>query len=139
MDLEITAREGDGVQFRCNISSGATDSSFSYKVTWLYTPNSSSIIRASLVELDHTGLLSYPQNQALSGLQGRLRLSRPSQSSFYLRIQGVHEGDAGTFWCQVEQYRLDNDRRWQQKASDSAGPVKLTISVAGTITHFRKA
>ncbi|KAF1382634.1 hypothetical protein PFLUV_G00145810 [Perca fluviatilis] len=124
----LTVKEGDEVELKCNIISGAS-SSFFYKVTWLYSGHDSSATNA-LVQLDHTGLLSYPENQELRGLQGRLRLFRPTQSSFYLGIQRVHEGDSGTYQCQVEQFQLDHEGQWQQKASDSAGRIVLTVNVA---------
>lgn len=125
----LLAREGDKVELKCNIIAGASSPSFFYKVAWLYTGRDSSVTNA-LVELDHLGLLSYPENQELRGLQGRLCLSRPTQTSFYLGIQRAHEGDSGTYQCQVEQYRLDDEGHWQQKASDSAGPITLTVNVA---------
>lgn len=124
------AREGDEVELKCDIISGASSASFFYKVTWFYTLHSSSVMNTSLVELDHTGLLNYPKNQAVRGLQGRLRLIRPTQNSFYLRIQRAHEGDSGAYWCQVEQYQLDDKGLWQQKASDSAGPIALSVKAA---------
>ncbi|XP_056244433.1 immunoglobulin superfamily member 3-like [Seriola aureovittata] len=128
---QLISREGDEVELKCNIISGASIPFFFYKVTWFYTGNSSSVTNVPLVELDHTGLLRYPENQATTGLQGRLRLSRPSQSSFCLRIQRAHEGDSGTYRCQVEQYQLDQEGHWQQKALDSAGPIAVTINVDG--------
>ena len=91
-----------------------------------------------LVELDHMGLLRYPESGALRDLQGRLRLARPTQSSFYLRIQTAQEGDSGTFQCQVEQYQLDREGHWQQKASETAGPISLTVNVAGMMTFYRE-
>ncbi|XP_069569764.1 immunoglobulin superfamily member 3-like [Brachyistius frenatus] len=126
----LIVREGDEAVINCNIISGASSSSFFYKVTWFYAAHNSLLMNASLLELDHTGLLSYPESPALRGLQGRLRLSRPTQSSFYLSIQRAHEGDSGTYWCQVEQYQLDHEGLWQQKASDSAGPITLSVNVA---------
>ncbi|KAF3843178.1 hypothetical protein F7725_002027 [Dissostichus mawsoni] len=129
-EQRLTAREGDEVELKCNIISGASGPSFFYKVSWLYTGHSSSV-RSPLVELDHTGLLSYPGNQELRGLQGRLHFSRPTQSRFYLGIRRAHEEDNGTYQCKVEQYQLDQEGHWQQKASDSAGPISLTVNVAG--------
>lgn len=86
------------------------------------------------MELDHTGLVSYPENNDTRGLQERLRLSRPTQKSFYLSIQKAHEEDSGTYWCQVDQYQLDNEAHWQLKASDSGGAIKLSVKVTGMIT-----
>ncbi|KAM4558382.1 immunoglobulin superfamily member 3-like isoform 2-T2 [Odontesthes bonariensis] len=131
-EQQLNATEGDEVELRCNIISGASGASFFYKATWFYAPQNSST-NGSLVELDHTGLLSFPENQALRGLQGRLRLSRPTQSSYRLRIQGTHEDDSGTYWCQVEKYQLDNEGHWQQKASESSGAMVLTVTVKGEV------
>lgn len=132
----LTAREGDEVELKCNIISGASSPSFMYKVAWLYVGNDPSVTNV-LVELDHTGLLIYPEKQGQRGLQGRLRLSRPTRSSFLLGIQKAHEGDSGTYKCQVEQYQLDREGHWQQKASESAGPITLTVNVAGMSASFR--
>lgn len=131
----MVAKEGDEVELECNIISGAS-SPFFYKVSWLYTGHDSFITNA-LVELDHTGLLSYPENQGLRGLQKRLRLSRPTQSSFYLGIQRAHEGDGGTYKCQIEQYQLGHEGHWQQKASESAGPIMLSVNVPGMIISLK--
>ncbi|KAK5861089.1 hypothetical protein PBY51_022509 [Eleginops maclovinus] len=133
-EQRLTAREGDEVELECNIISGASSPFFFYKVTWLYIRYGSSV-RSALVVLDHTGLLSYPKNQELRGLQGRLHFSRPTQSSFYLGIKSAHEEDNGTYQCQVEQYQLvqlvtGKEGNWQQTASDSAGPISLTVNVA---------
>ncbi|XP_045909304.1 immunoglobulin superfamily member 2-like isoform X3 [Micropterus dolomieu] len=127
-DQLLFAWEGDEVELKCNMTSGAPSPLFSYKLAWLYTgPNSSAT--NTLVELHPTGLTIYPENQGLRDLQGRLRLSRPTQSSFYLGIHRAHEEDSGTYQCKVEQYQLDHDSRWQQKASDSAGPITVTVHV----------
>ncbi|XP_035031376.2 immunoglobulin superfamily member 3 isoform X1 [Hippoglossus stenolepis] len=129
-EQQLIAGEGDEVELKCNILSGAFSPSVFYKVAWIYTGHNSSMTNVPLVELDHMGLLRYPESGALRELQGRLRLARPTQSSFYLRIQTAHEGDSGTFQCQVEQYQLDREGHWQQKASETAGPISLTVNVA---------
>lgn len=131
-EQSLVAKEGDDVELKCNIISGAFSPSFFYKVSWLYTRDNPFISKV-LVELDHTGLLSYHENKGLEGLQRRLRLSRPSQSSFYLRIQRAHEGDSGTYECQIEQYQLGHEGQWQQKALQSAGHMMLTVNVPGMI------
>uniref|UniRef100_A0A3Q1IE71 Ig-like domain-containing protein n=1 Tax=Anabas testudineus TaxID=64144 RepID=A0A3Q1IE71_ANATE len=135
-EKRLVVKEGDEVELKCNIISMVSSPPSFYKVVWLYSRHSSSIVNVPLVELDHQGLLRYPESQALKGLQGRLHLSRPSQNSFYLGIQRAHEGDNGTYQCQVELYQLDHEGHWQQKASKKAGPVALTVNVTGMITSF---
>lgn len=121
------------MQLDCNlITEGA--SSFFYKVIWLYSRPNASITNVPLVELDHMGLLRYPAYQDLHGLQQRLRLLRPMQSSFQLGVQRVHVEDSGTYVCQVEQYHLDQKGLWQQKASAKSSPITLNVNVTGMIT-----
>ncbi|XP_041857529.1 immunoglobulin superfamily member 3-like isoform X2 [Melanotaenia boesemani] len=126
---QLTCQEGEEVELQCNIISDASGASFFYKVTWLYAPDSSSN-NHTLVELEHTGLLKYPENQVIRSLQGRLHLSRPTQNNFQLSIQGAHEEDGGIYWCQVEQYQLDNKGVWQQKASESTDFTTLAVNLA---------
>lgn len=123
----LAAKEGEDVALRCNFSSGASGPSYFYKVSWLYSQN----LPKTLVQLDHTGLLSYPENPGLHSLLGRLHLSRPDQTSTYLGIQKAQEGDSGTYKCQIELFQLDHKGQWQQKASQSSSPITLTVNGPG--------
>lgn len=125
----LAAKEGEDVALRCNFSSGTSSPSHFYKVSWLYTRNLSST--TTLVQLDHTGLLSYPENPGLHSLLGRLHLSRPDRMSSYLGIQKAQEGDSGTYKCQIELFQLDHKGQWQQKASQSSSPITLTVNGPG--------
>lgn len=125
----LAAKEGEDVVLQCNFSSGASGPSYFYKVSWLYTRNISST--ETLVQLDHTGLLSYSENPGLRGLLRRLLLYRPDQMSSYLGIQKAQEGDSGTYKCQIELFQLDRKGQWQQKASQSSGPITLTVNGPG--------
>uniref|UniRef100_A0A669CRE6 Ig-like domain-containing protein n=1 Tax=Oreochromis niloticus TaxID=8128 RepID=A0A669CRE6_ORENI len=109
----LTITEPEEVELNCNITSGASGSSIFYGVIWHYAANN---------------------NKDFRGLQERLRLSRPTQKSFYLSIQKAQEEDSGTYWCEVDQYQLDNEAHWQLKASDSGGAIKLSVKVTGMIT-----
>nr|XP_057938770.1 immunoglobulin superfamily member 3-like isoform X2 [Doryrhamphus excisus]XP_057938771.1 immunoglobulin superfamily member 3-like isoform X2 [Doryrhamphus excisus] len=124
----VTAREGDEVQLKCDLISDAPSPSVFYKITWFYTSRGSPAVN-SLLQMDHTGLLRYPKNQGLHGLQGRLRLSRPDPRTFGLTIQKVHEEDSGTYRCLVEQYQLGQEGHWQQKASVDGGPIMLSLNM----------
>ncbi|XP_076025987.1 immunoglobulin superfamily member 3-like [Genypterus blacodes] len=128
-ELHLSTREGEEVELECSLISGAANPSLFYTIAWLYTGSDPAVVKAPLVKLDHTGLLRYPENQDLRGLQARLRLSRPTHSSFRLGIQRAHDGDSGTYECQVEQYQLDHQGDWQLKASDGSGPIMLSVNV----------
>lgn len=123
------------MELECKISTAAFTSSHFYAVSWFYSKDDPSNPKV-LVELDHNGLLKYPHVQGLGDLQGRLRLSRPTQSSFLLHIQRSHEEDGGSYQCQVEQYHLDNKGQWQQRAVERAKPVVLTVKVPGRTATF---
>lgn len=125
----LAAKEGEDVMLRCDFCSGASGPSYFYKLSWLYTQNLSST--TTLVQLDHTGLLSYPENPGLRGLPRRLHLFRPDQMSSYLGIQKAQEGDSGTYKCQIELFQLDHKGQWQQKASQISSPITLTVSGPG--------
>ncbi|XP_020787515.2 LOW QUALITY PROTEIN: immunoglobulin superfamily member 3-like [Boleophthalmus pectinirostris] len=125
----LTVEEGDDVELECNLVSAVDSPSVFYKVIWLYSEANEPIRQVPLVELDHTGLLSYPVDEAVRALQGRLRLLRPAQTSFNLGIHKAHEQDSGTYICRVEQYQLDRDGQWQQKASDETSPMTLNVTV----------
>lgn len=130
-ERSLFANEGEDVQLQCDIVSGASSPSHFYKVSWLYTGNNLSSTDV-LVQLDHTGLLRYPEHPGLHGLQQRLRLSRPAQMSSYLGIEKAQEEDSGTYKCQIELFQLDREGQWQQKASESSSPITLTVNTPGT-------
>ncbi|XP_047456388.1 immunoglobulin superfamily member 3-like [Mugil cephalus] len=137
-EQSLMASEGAEVDLQCDVISGASSISTFIAVTWLYAARSSSKANASLVKLDHTGLLSYPEYKDLQGLQSRLRLSRPTKTSFHLTISRAHEGDSGTYWCLGEQYQLDDEGHWHQKASESSGAITLSVNVAENNLHIAK-
>ncbi|XP_061698493.1 immunoglobulin superfamily member 3-like isoform X2 [Syngnathoides biaculeatus] len=128
-EKQIIAQEGDEVQLACELISGSCGDSCSYKVTWFYSRRGSSYVNAPLLELDHMGVLRYPETKDLRGLQGRIRLSRSDRSNFGLEIQRLHEQDSGSYWCQVEQYQLGNEGHWEQKGSVDGGPVMLLVNL----------
>lgn len=39
--------------------------------------------------------------------------------------------DGGLYQCRVEQFHLQNEGQWQLKASESAGPVMVTVVLPG--------
>uniref|UniRef100_H3D8W3 Ig-like domain-containing protein n=1 Tax=Tetraodon nigroviridis TaxID=99883 RepID=H3D8W3_TETNG len=123
---DTSENEGEDVELQCDIVSKASSPSHFYKVSWLYTGSNHSSMHV-LVQLDHTGLLSYPEHPGLRGLQQRLRLSRPAQMSSHLQIEKAQNEDSGMYNCQIELFQLDRGGQWQQKASESSSPIRLTV------------
>ena len=130
-EMQLTAREAEDVDLNCTLTSGAANPSFRFTVRWFYVaPGAPDGTKVLLVELDHSGLLTYPVQ--LQSIQERLRLSRPAHTSFHLGIQRADKGDSGTYQCEVEQYQL-NQGVWQLKASDHSGPITLSVEPTGMI------
>lgn len=130
-DPVLNVKEEDDVELECNLISTVDSPSFFYKVLWLYSEHNTSNSQVSLVELDHTGLLTYPVHERVQALQERLQLRRPTQSCFNLGIHRVHEDDGGEYVCRVELYQLDRDGQWHQKASEETSPVSLHVNMTG--------
>ena len=131
-EVQLTAGEAEEVDLICTLTSGADNPSFRFTLNWFYMAPVAPGRRFSLVQLDHSGLLTYPKNQELQSLQERLRLSRPEHTSFHLGIQRADERDSGTYRCRVGQYQLDQGA-WQQKASDDSGPITLSVKPTGML------
>lgn len=119
------------MELGCDIISGASGPSFFYNVSWIYAGGGLSGGGGVLAELDHTGLLKYPENPGLGGLRRRLRLSRPAPTSSRLGIGNVQEEDEGSYTCQVHLYHMDNKDGWQYKASQSSAPITLSVRGPG--------
>ncbi|KAM6985019.1 immunoglobulin superfamily member 3-like [Aplochiton taeniatus] len=126
---QLKVTEGEDVELNCSLTSGASDPSVLYALTWFYMDSVPSSSKVPLVVLGHRGTLSYPENQGLQDLQGRICFSRPSRSSFRLALQGARQGDGGSYQCQVDQYRLNDQGTWEQKASEESGITNLTVMV----------
>uniref|UniRef100_A0AAV2K2H8 Ig-like domain-containing protein n=2 Tax=Knipowitschia caucasica TaxID=637954 RepID=A0AAV2K2H8_KNICA len=61
----LNVKEGDDVLLGCNLTSAMDSPSVFYRVIWLFSDHSGSISNMPMVELDHTGRLSYPVHKAL--------------------------------------------------------------------------
>ncbi|XP_056145813.1 immunoglobulin superfamily member 3-like [Lampris incognitus] len=126
-EQQMMTVEGNDLELNCTLTSGGSDPSLLYTFTWFYTGPDPVLNKRPLVKLDYSGLLRYPESQELLGLQGRLRLSRPTRNNFHLGIKRAQVEDSGTYQCQVEQYQLDHQGSWQQKTLVNSGPVTLAV------------
>ncbi|CAL8268354.1 unnamed protein product [Lota lota] len=126
-ERRLVVTEGDDVDLNCTLTSGASEPPLAYPLTWFYAaPRPGK--NFTLAEVSLGGLLKRPGHPELGGGSGRrLSLSRPAHSTFQLSIRSAQQGDSGAYWCQVEQYQLDQRGLWQQKAVDASGQIHLTV------------
>ncbi|XP_019141432.2 immunoglobulin superfamily member 2 isoform X3 [Corvus cornix cornix] len=116
----LSAREGEEVVLPCRLR-GAQLPGTLLSATW-FQANSSG--RASaLLTLRYDGTMEYPQER----LAGRLYLRRLSTGDFSLTLSSVERGDAGAYYCQLQQWQQQSEGKdWALQASACSGYTQLT-------------
>ncbi|NXH49160.1 IGSF2 protein, partial [Dicaeum eximium] len=105
----ISAREGGEVTLPCRLQ-GALLPGSHLSATWFQAKSSG---RASaLLTLRQDGTVAYPEQR----LAGRLHLRRPSAGDFSLTLSSVERGDAGAYYCQLQE--------WQQQSEGKDGALR---------------
>ncbi|KAI5621332.1 hypothetical protein C0J50_19267 [Silurus asotus] len=123
-DTHQNYTEGEKLETSCSINMDKMDLTFHYSFTWIVERQGSS---ASTILLSHTynGYLKYQtENQQFSG---RLLFSRPTHKTFYLTILNLDPSDSGNYLCQVEQYQLGCEGKWEKRGS--AQKVSTMVAV----------
>ncbi|NWV84213.1 IGSF2 protein, partial [Dasyornis broadbenti] len=116
----ISAREDEEVTLPCRLQ-GTLWPSTHLSATW-FQVQSSGRDRA-LLTLRSDGTMEYPQEQ----LAGRLCLRCPSAGDFSLALSSVERGDAGVYYCQVQEWQQQREGKdWALKASARSGYTQLT-------------
>ncbi|XP_048151446.1 immunoglobulin superfamily member 2 isoform X1 [Corvus hawaiiensis] len=116
----LSAREGEEVVLPCRLQ-GAQVPGTLLSATWFQAKSSG---RASaLLTLRYDGTMEYPQER----LAGRLYLRRPSAGDFSLTLSSVERGDAGAYYCQLQQWQQQSEGKdWALQASACSGYTQLT-------------
>ncbi|NXC05356.1 IGSF2 protein, partial [Orthonyx spaldingii] len=115
----ISAREGEEVTLPCRLQ-GAHLPSTHLSATWFQVKSSR---RGSpLLTLHHHGTMEYPQEH----LAARLYLRRPSAGDFSLTLSSVERGDAGAYYCQLQEWHQQSEGDWALRASACSGYTQLT-------------
>ncbi|NXB29081.1 IGSF2 protein, partial [Eulacestoma nigropectus] len=116
----VSAREREEVTLPCRLQ-GAHLPGTQHSATW-FQVKSSGLDRA-LLTLRYDGTVEYPQER----LAGRLYLRRPSAGDFSLTLSSVERGDAGAYYCQLQQWQQQSEgKEWALRASARSGYTQLT-------------
>ncbi|NXF79836.1 IGSF2 protein, partial [Sclerurus mexicanus] len=116
----ISAREGDGVTLHCLLQ-GARLPDTRLSATWFQVKEGGR--DSALLTLHPDGTIKYPQQS----LSGRMYLRRPTAGDFSLTLSSVERGDAGVYYCQVQEWQQQGEGKdWALQASACSGYTHLT-------------
>lgn len=124
-NVSISAREGEEVTLPCRLQ-GPLQAGTQPSATWFQAQSSG---RASaLLTLHHDGSVEYPQEP----LARRLYLRRPSAGDFSLTLSSVERGDAGGYYCQLQEWQQQGEGKdWALKALAQSGYTQLATIPPG--------
>ncbi|XP_058699521.1 immunoglobulin superfamily member 3-like [Poecile atricapillus] len=124
----ISAREGEVVTLPCRLQ-GALLPDTHLSATWFQVGSSGG--DSCLLTLHHHGIVEYPQER----LAGRLYLRRPSAGDFSLTLLSVERGDAGAYYCQLQEWQQQSEGKdWALRALARSGYTQLaTIPPESTV------
>ncbi|XP_046700621.1 immunoglobulin superfamily member 3 isoform X2 [Silurus meridionalis] len=135
-DTHQNYTEGEQLETSCSINIDQMDLTFHYTFTWIVERQGSS---ASTVLLSHTynGYLKYQtENQQFNG---RLLFSRPTHKTFYLTILNLDPSDSGNYLCQVEQYQLGCEGKWEKRGSSQKVSTMVAVHKIESKLQVHKA
>ncbi|NXH93622.1 IGSF2 protein, partial [Pachycephala philippinensis] len=124
----LSAREGEEVTLPCWLQ-GARQPGTQLSATWFQVKSSGR--GSALLTLRYDGTVEYPQEH----LAQRLHLRRPSAGDFSLTLSSVGSGDAGVYYCQLQEWQQQNEEKdWALQASARSGYTQLsTIPPESTV------
>ncbi|XP_030089926.2 immunoglobulin superfamily member 2 isoform X1 [Serinus canaria] len=116
----ISAREGEEATLPCRLQ-GALLARSHLSATWFQVKGSGR--DSALLSLQHDGTVEYPEER----LAARLFLRRPSAGDFSLTLSSVERGDAGAYYCQLQEWQQQSKGKdWAVQALARSGYTQLT-------------
>lgn len=115
----ISVREGDEATLPCRLQNALLPRS-RLSATWFQVKGSGR--DSALLSLQHDGTVQYPEGR----LAARLFLRRPSARDFSLTLSSVERGDAGAYYCQLQQWQQQGEGKdWAVQALARSGHTQL--------------
>ncbi|XP_075053607.1 immunoglobulin superfamily member 3-like [Mixophyes fleayi] len=115
--------EGGDVVLPCPLGVALSSTSL-YSVTWYYQ-RSGFFPPTLLYRAGWEGVTEYEES-----LARRLHFVTTTRGNYSLILQSVGQEDAGTYYCQAEEWRLQTES-WTMEASDQSGYQKLRVTRPG--------
>ncbi|NWT88466.1 IGSF2 protein, partial [Lanius ludovicianus] len=116
----LSAREGEEVVLPCRLQEAHLPRT-QLSATWFQVKSSGR--DSALLTLRYDGTMEYSQER----LAARLYLRRPSAGDFSLTLSSVERGDAGAYYCQLQQWQQQSKGKdWALRASACSGYTQLT-------------
>ncbi|NXA89391.1 IGSF2 protein, partial [Melanocharis versteri] len=116
----VSAREGEAVTLPCRLQ-GAHLPGMWLSATWLQAKSGGR--DSALLTVGRDGTVEYPQES----LAGRLYLRRSSAGDFSLTLSSVESGDAGAYYCQLQEWQQQSQGKdWALRASARSGYTQLS-------------
>ncbi|NXM42579.1 IGSF2 protein, partial [Gymnorhina tibicen] len=118
----ISAMEGEEVTLPCRLQ-GAHLPGTRLSATWFQVKSGGR--DGALLSLHYDGAVEYPEER----LAGRLFLRRPSAGDFSLTLSSVERGDAGAYYCQLQEWQQQGEGKdWDLRGSARSGYTQLTAT-----------
>ncbi|KAJ6633890.1 hypothetical protein lerEdw1_014277 [Lerista edwardsae] len=117
----ITASESEDVTLECLLQSSVQSTS-RFSIHWFRESNNSN--PELLVTIKNNGIIEYGSGK----MSRRLHPHSPSVGDFRLTLHNVEMADAGTFYCQVEEWRIvDCSTSRVQQATGQSGYSRVLV------------
>ncbi|NWV12946.1 IGSF2 protein, partial [Ptilonorhynchus violaceus] len=127
----ISAREGEEVTLPCLLQ-GARLPGTRLSATWFQVRSGGR--DSALLSLRRGGSVEYPRER----IAARLHLRRPSAADFSLTLSSVESGDAGGYYCQLQEWQQHGEEEdWALRASARSGYTQLTTIPAESTVMSR--
>ncbi|KAM9319619.1 immunoglobulin superfamily member 3-like [Gastrophryne carolinensis] len=122
-NVSSAAEEGQDVVLRCPLQETPGTSSL-FSISWFRVGGAQAPPRL-LYRMGWDGTTELEES-----LASRLRLITPSRGNYSLVLQRVGQEDRGTYYCQAEEWRLQ-EGTWKMAAADQSGFLELRVSTHG--------
>ncbi|NXY40838.1 IGSF2 protein, partial [Ceuthmochares aereus] len=128
-NYSISAREGEDVTLHCLLQDSCPPTA---RILAIWFQGKESSDTKPLVTVHRDGAIEY----SWESLSRRLHLRRPTAGDFSLTLHSVEEGDAGVYYCQVQEWQQQSEgKNWVMQALAHSGYTQLTTIPPGNATR----
>ncbi|KAF5902017.1 immunoglobulin superfamily member 3-like, partial [Clarias magur] len=126
-DDQVKVLEGEQFDVKCSLGPGGLDTSFRYSLRWLFQSQDQHSSTVQLLTYTYDGRLQFQESDP--DRRQRLIFYRPTINIFQLFILNSMASDSGSYYCQVDQYQVDCNSKWERKSSDTSGSTNVSVQL----------